>query len=273
MSSTTVGSPPPPAVLAAFGVRGTPTSLGGGRGRAWQADDLVIKPAETGEAALVWQADVLDQVRTDGVRVARPRRSVAGPFIVAGWSASTFEPGRHEPRRWSDIVAVGRRLHGAWAQVDRPDFLDGRVDRWAVADRAAWGETSLEPFRDVPHVTRLEDRLEPVRAASQLIHGDLAGNVLFASRLPPAVIDLSAYWRPAEFATAIVAADALTWEGAEAVDLASAVETDQFGQLLARAVLYRIVADALAGPAPRDVLGAAYAPAVDLAVRLIEDGR
>ena len=79
-----------------------------------------------------------------------------------------------------------------------------------------------------------------------MIHGDLTGNVLFADPLPPAVIDLALYWRPAAYARAIVVADALAWEGATPDDLAAATSGDGFGQFLARALLARIVTDWLA---------------------------
>jgi hypothetical protein len=60
----------------------------------------------------------------------------------------------------------------------------------------------------------LVSALRPVTAPSQLIHGDLTGNVVFDSARPPAIIDFSPYRRPAAYAAAIVAADALVWEGA-----------------------------------------------------------
>jgi len=68
------------------------------------------------------------------------------------------------------------------------------------------------------------------------MHGDLGGNVLFADGLPPAVIDLSLYWRPPSFASAIVVGDALVWEGADA-SLAEEVHL----QYLTRALIYRAV--------------------------------
>ena len=262
---------PPQDVLAAFGVSGTPAALKGGRGSSWRADQLVLKPADTSEEILAWQARVLADVPIDNVRVGRPEPSRGGAFIVGGWSASVFCLGRHERRRWLDVVAVGRRLHRALAQVARPGFLDSRADPWAVADRAAWGDISLAPYRDAPHVARLEERLKPVQAPSQVIHGDLTGNVLFADALPPAVIDLSPYWRPIEFATAIVVADALAWERASVPELSPAMDVDQFGQLLARALLFRIVVDALGDPDSIGAHATTYAPAVDLALRLIQD--
>ena len=102
-----------------------------------------------------------------------------------------------------------------------------------------------------------------------MIHGDLTGNVLFADPLPPAVFDMSAYWRPASLATAIVVADALAWEGATVDDVEAVLHEEQFGQLLARALLFRIVADVEADARSIDAHLAAYRPAVDLAVRLM----
>jgi uncharacterized protein (TIGR02569 family) len=233
----------------------------------------VLKPADSSEEILAWQARVLAETHLDDLRVGPPERSMGGRFIVGGWSASVFCAGRHEPRRWPDIIAAGRRFHGGFAHVARPAFLDSRADPWAVADRAAWGDVPLTPYRRSRHVARLADRLEPVQAPSQVIHGDLTGNVLFADGRPPAVIDLSAYWRPAEFATAIVVADALVWEEADVSELESAMDIEPFGQLLARALLFRLVADAVADPDSMDARAAAYAPAVDVALRLIQDHR
>ena len=68
----------------------------------------------------------------------------------------------------------------------------------------------------------LLDRLAPLLAREwsgsppQVIHGDIGGNVLFAdaSGLPPAVIDVSPYYRPRSFADAVLVADAVAWDDA-----------------------------------------------------------
>jgi len=57
--------------------------------------------------------------------------------------------------------------------------------------------------------------LEPLERP-QLVHGDLTGNVLFARGQPPAIIDISPYWRPPSYAEGIIVADALAWHGAPA---------------------------------------------------------
>ena len=88
------------------------------------------------------------------------------------------------------------------------------------------------------------------------MHGDLTGNVLFAPGIPPAVIDFSPYWRPTAFAAAVVVGDALAWEGADESLLGAVAHIAAFPQFLLRALIYRIVVDALfrpgeAGPAGR----------------------
>ncbi len=104
----------------------------------------------------------------------------------------------------------------------------------------------------------------------QIVHGDLTGNVLFADHLPPAIIDLSPYWRPPTFASAIVVADALVWEGADRSLPASIGHLDDFGQSLVRALLYRLVSAAIGGFEGDDAqLEAAYRPAVEIALESI----
>jgi Ser/Thr protein kinase RdoA (MazF antagonist) len=192
---------PPKTVLAAFDA----------------PEPFMLKPLDTSLAALEWQADVLASLRPDGFRVAPPLRSRDGELVVEGWTAWPRLAGRHEPR-WAEIVAAGERFHRALAGVERPAWLDDRSDRWAHADRLAWAEVKYD-------------------APDQLIHGDLTGNVLFEAGLPPAIIDLSVYWRPAAYASAIVVADALLFHGASP-DALPAVDPE----LLERAKRFRQLA-------------------------------
>jgi hypothetical protein len=73
---------------------------------------------------------------------------------------------------------------------------------------------------------------------SQIVHCDLTGNVLFAPGAPPAVIDISPYWRPPEYAEGVVIADALCWHGASASVLQ---EVRVSVTAVARALLFRLV--------------------------------
>ena len=258
-------------MLAAFGVAGIPpVRIGGGMGTSWRAGDLVLKPADAELAELEWQAQLYAGLTGDGFRLARPRRAADGSVCAHGWSATEFVPGRHEPRRWPEIIAVGERFHSTLRAVPRPGFLAGRSSPWAASDRVAWGEAPLGAVPDTQYLRQLAAAVRPVTDASQLVHGDLTGNVLFHDQLPPAIIDLSPYWRPTAYASAVVVADALLFEGADDQLLRAVGHIADFGQYLVRALIFRIAAERLlsAGrsPDPR------WAPTVDLACQLAIQG-
>jgi hypothetical protein len=80
-----------------------------------------------------------------------------------------------------------------------------------------------------------------VESPSQLIHGDLLGNVLFAEGEPPTIIDWAPYWRPAGLGAAIAAVDAVCWHGAP-MELLPAIGRDiaEWEQLLLRALTFRM---------------------------------
>jgi uncharacterized protein (TIGR02569 family) len=166
---------------------------------------------------------------------------------------------------------VGERFHAALAGISRPDFLDQRSSPSAISDRVAWAELPPSQFSRVGHLTRLAAAVRPVIAPSQVIHGDLTGNVLFDDQLPPAIIDLSPYWRPAGYASAIVVADALVWEGASSQILDAVSHVDDFGQYLIQALIFRLVTDWLLShdePPESGTRDDPWVPAVGLACQI-----
>ncbi len=250
---------PPDRALLAFGVRRQPVHpLGGGQGRAWAAGDLVLKPVDDVVEA-VWAADVLASLVEDGFRINRPVRSRADQWVVDGWSAWRRLRGEHDTAgRWSDVLRVGRKVTAALSGLPAPAFLGTRTDPWAVADRMAWGEGPCTVLHEVlrPLAERLTDVVVPDHGPSQVIHGDLTGNVLFAAGLPPGVIDFTPYWRPAGFCLAIVAVDAVLWHGARTWLPGAVPGTDDGTSLLARAALRRLItSDRLAAGRPEATRG------------------
>jgi uncharacterized protein (TIGR02569 family) len=227
-------------VLEAFGVDAEPEPLAGGRGTTWRCGDLVLKPLDTSADEVEWQGLLLGSIGCDGFRVSRLRG------LHDGWCGWDFVAGEHRERAWPEVIAVGERFHAALAGLPRPTFIDRRTNHWAVGERVAWGELPAAEFEHVKHLPRLVAALRPVdESASQLVHGDLTGNVLFAEGLPPAVIDFSPYWRPPAFASAVVVGDAMLWEGADEGLLAAVAHVGDFPQFLLRALIFRAVVDAL----------------------------
>lgn len=193
---------PPEHVLAAFGLSGArPVPLGSGWEGGWRCGEVVLSMVAD-HARSAWSAKVRETLFVDGVRLARPVRSTDGRYVVAGWRADTFVAGTPEPRH-DEVVSAAVRLHEATAKLERPRFLTqppvapwADVDVFIAADRAAWEERPLHSLpsgarvapgssdgqRSVELINQLAGLRRPTRLASQLVHGDLYGTVLFAGR-------------------------------------------------------------------------------------------
>ena len=169
---------PGPEVLASFGASADPVSLPGGRGTAWRAGEVVLKPAGDPRVAR-WTADLyrdLDPLgpvsdpdpmdpldlldpsagRWDpGFRVPRPLRAVAGDgatgdwvardSLAGAWVAWQWLPG--EPASWAGVspfwprlIAASRAFHTALAGRPAPSWLGRDSSQWTVGDQVAWGE-------------------------------------------------------------------------------------------------------------------------------------
>jgi uncharacterized protein (TIGR02569 family) len=231
---------PPDEVLAAFGATQPPRLLEGGMGRTWLSGEVVLKPVAE-EPVHAWVCDVFDAWTAGDVAVPRPL-SVEGAWTFRGWGAHLLVPGS-TARAGDDpdwFHHVHDAFHGAIADLDRPGFLDDRDDAWAHGDRVAWEGA---PPDGAPATSALLERavrlLEPVGADSQVVHGDLGGNVLRDGDRA-AVIDWPPYWRQADWALAVVATDAVCWEGADPSLLDEWSTGPEWAQLLLRAAIYRL---------------------------------
>ena len=264
---------PDPGVLAAFGARADPVPLPGGEGTAWRAGEVVLKPAGDPRVAR-WTAELYRDLgllagRAPGFRVPRPLRAAArdgaardgaardeaaGDWVAGGWVAWQWLPG--QPASWAGVspfwprlIAASRAFHAALAGRPAPPWLGRDGSPWTAGDQVAWGERdpgsvlAAAPGPLAGQLRGLLAALRPVRLPSQLIHGDLGGNVLFSPASPPAVIDFSPYWRPAGLALAVAAVDALTWGGADPAILGELDGEPEIGQLLARAHVGRLVTE------------------------------
>ncbi len=242
-------------VLATFGLRTRePEPLGSVWSRGWRCGDVVLSPVSD-HARATWSAGVRETLKVDGVRLARPVRSTDGRWVVSGWTADTFLTGQPEPRH-DEVVAVSTRLHAAMAGLSRPRFLnpgapssEQSVDLFTVADGAAWGERPPSELAGEPDSAALFAELAaarmPVHAAPQLVHGDLFGTVLFAGTAAPGVTELTPYWRPAAWASAVAVIDALAWGGADDGLLTRWAHLPEWPQMLLRALLFRLAVHAL----------------------------
>jgi uncharacterized protein (TIGR02569 family) len=231
---------PPRHVLDAFGAAKEPALLDGGQGRTWRSGGIVLKPVDD-LAEAEWRAAALTSLPVnEAFRIARPIPTREGEWAVDGWEATAHLPGATDPRRWNEAIEAGTAFHQAIAHLPRPQFLDDSEDRWSRADRDSW---DLALPQDDPTLRDLAQARTPVALTHQLVHGDLLGNVLYDPALPPAIIDWPPYWRPVSWAAAVVAVDAMCWQGADEMLLDRWSHLESWPQMTLRALMYRMITD------------------------------
>lgn len=247
---------PPDHVLDYFAADGVLERFEGGQGTSWRAGDLVLSPGHTVSEA--WLAPIqarlavrLDEAVPRLLRLALPVPARDGDLTVDGWAATRFEPGTTPCRDLPTLRVTSRLLHAhlASAVPDRPDGLDARDDRWALAEQAAHDGTAAQAAADRPEaglsalVSDLAAGLDDTDLGrEQLVHSDLAGNVLLDATGIPFVIDFSPAWRSPLWADAVCVLDAVLWYDAPAealVDWASGAPR----QAMIRAALFRVLSD------------------------------
>ena len=269
----------PTQVRAAFGLTGPAVAVDGGQGTSVAVDGLVLKP-DSDPDHVSWLAQLCARIEQVGFCLPAPVAALDGRHVVDGWSATRLVIGHpiedddRTEASWSRLLDVARAFHRALAREGRPAFLDERTHRWAVADRFAFHPARLSGTRrgSVAHrgshpsdvavppdpstsligpggaqlIEQYQHLLVDETLPSQLVHGDLSGNVLFGGSGAPAVIDVSPYWRPAAYADAVVMVDAFLWWQVDAGMLRQMqppqLDVDRWVSLLARAGVFRLVA-------------------------------
>lgn len=287
-------SPPSPNIIESFGLKGDPEPIAGGRGLCYLVGHAVLRPSDD-EIQDQWISSLLGcllQRPLTQYRLATPipLSTQPGIFVSKGWTASSFVSGIASPTgRFIDRIKASRAFHADLAQLvrEKPEMIGTRPNRWTKADKVTWGESRLHEVEGVNeavfvHVKPLLDRLEqvwrplPDGQQWQLIHGDLTGNILFTddAETPPAIIDYTFYWRPAEYANAIIVADGLAWAG-EGRELVEWFATDGIRtQLLVRAIYWRYLTFAINSDLDwiqRNLLKADYPGAVETVCKVAAD--
>lgn len=250
-------SQPPDHVLDLFVAEGVLEPLPGGRGTTWRAGDLALSPGHDGSEA--WLAPIqarlavrLDELSSRSLRLALPVPARDGTLVVDGWAATRYEPGATACRDLPTLRAAAHLLHAhlASAVPERPAGLDARTDRWALAERRAYDAGAAVAAAAERPEPGLAGLVAGISAAlddtdlgrEQLVHADLAGNVLLDAAGTPFVIDLSPAWRSPLWAEAVCVLDAVLWLGAARTaldDWRTGVER----QALLRAALFRVLSD------------------------------
>lgn len=258
---------PSPDVFDLFAVPDDAVALEGGQGHSVLAGDLVLSPGRNPRTAQ-WLNPIiaplsaeLDHEQPRSIRLAMPIPTRDLQWVANGWGATRYEPDTRRCRDLDVLIATGRLLHARLAaKVSAPPVgINGRDDRWTRAERFAFGES--QPIGIPTAVGALVSRLTADLDTSnlgpdQLVHGDLAGNVLLDATGIPLVIDVAPYWRTTLWAEAVCVLDAVVWLGADVTVMGSWSAGTQ-RQAMLRAALFRLLSDEdPAVPAYRQALDA-----------------
>ncbi|PRY52229.1 uncharacterized protein (TIGR02569 family) [Knoellia remsis] len=240
-------------VFDLFAVPARPIPLAGGQGHSVHAGDLVLSPGRD-EATDSWLNPILaplsaqlDHERPRALRLAMPIPTRDGRWVVDGWGATRFEPDTTECRDLDTLRATSHLLHArlASAAPTEPDGIRHIDNRWARAERIAFGDAAPTgiPAAIQPLVHELLDQHDDTDLGpNQLVHGDLAGNVLLDADGIPFVIDMAPFWRPALWAEATCVLDAVMWLGADPAAMTDWT-TGARRQAMIRSVIFRLLSD------------------------------
>ena len=246
MSMNTTQNAPTAAVLSAFGLpEVTPRLLADGQGRSWSVTSAILRPVDD-EAETRFIAQTYSRLKEDGFRVPQPLATPEGEYIHEGWCAWRYVPGHHDNGGdWLAMLDACEAFHKALAGIEPPGFLATERHHWALADRIAWNEerapANWELAEAISRQLELVDNADR-QMPRQLVHGDIAGNILYEEGLAPAVIDFSPYWRPAAWAMAVAVVDAVAWQSAPADLLLLAHRRGVSESLLRRSIAFRLAA-------------------------------
>ncbi|KAH7486569.1 hypothetical protein FOMA001_g4829 [Fusarium oxysporum f. sp. matthiolae] len=262
----TMSQTPPPNVLDAFGAEGSLIHVPGGRGLCYRtSQNILLRPSDDGKESeyIAILCKSLLELRPIDYRVPRPIPASGFParYVCSSWTAWEYLEGKATPQGNFDILMRACRAFHVDAMglaTEKPLFLSTRQDRFTEADLVTWEEKKLEDVEEINSdvmatiQTTLDQLLklrQPFRQeiTNHLIHGDLTGNVLFDSEnnSPPAIIDITLYWRPVDYAEAIIVADGLIWlnENRKLVEMFGTDHTRI--QLLVRALYWRCLCFAI----------------------------
>jgi uncharacterized protein (TIGR02569 family) len=229
------------SIAHTFGSDVPPTPLEVGRNkRTYRSGKIVLKSIDSVEENN-WLAEIFSQLpKNKNVRVPRPIQSASGHWIENGYVAWSYLEGETVKGRHEEKLMACDAFHEMLTDIPKPDFIDAREHSWAIADRIAWQE--VEPdYEEVfmEYIAPLVAQLKPLDLPCQLIHGDLGGNFIFHEKLPPGVIDITLYWRPADFAKAIILVNTV-WDPEPFENFKVFSGIPHFKQLLLRAIIRRI---------------------------------
>jgi len=234
-------------IIRSFNVSGEKIPLLGGQNTSVRVNHAVFKPVDDMEYT-EWLLTVIDSIRPQGYRLSKPLRTQKGTFVSDGWVCTQFERGQEVNGKINEKLHVSRLFHRDISNLNVENCIQVQ-NPWAMAHHIAWQRDEMPP--EVHPKTKLiiNELLSKVQLQEQynlqIVHGDLAGNILFDDVFPPLIIDFSPTVAPVEYAEAILVCDCIAWQGSEVFEIEVLSSHGSFIEMIIRAIVFRLAVEAI----------------------------
>ena len=232
--------PVDPETIAKFSGRTTFTILPGGQNESVKAGDLVIKPVHEPKKYL-WLSECLNEVDFEDLQVAIPVRSGAGNYIENAAGATQYYEAKFFDGRMERKLDTCRELNKKVFHISKPEDFASWESPWTKGQDLAWSFGDAVNFKIPEELRVLMNMREQIEIPYQLVHVDLAGNILFDIKGNPVVIDFTPGFYPKEYSESLLVIDSIAWyhgpiESLELLTIHGEFKT----QLMLRSLIFRL---------------------------------
>ena len=215
-------------------------ALPGGQNESVRAGNLVLKPIHETEKYL-WMAKCLNKIDFEDLQIAIPVRSRDGNYTEDSIGATRYYEATFLPNRLETKLDTCHRLNKMIANVSKPDGFDSWENRWTKAQGVAWSQSGRTNMEVPEEIKMLLEMRTPLERPHQLVHVDLAGNILFDRYDNAVVIDFTPGFYPKEYAEVLLLIDSIAWYGASIENLnLLKLEEELKNQRILRALIFRL---------------------------------
>ncbi|RFS14620.1 hypothetical protein [Emticicia sp. C21] len=229
-------------ILDLFGISGKTEKLTGGQGQSIRVGDFVLKPIEE-TAKYSWIGEALASISTYDLAIAKPIKSKNGNFVESGYGVTQYLTGDFFIGRIEEKIKACQIINQLLKSIKIPEDWVHWSSPWQWANRIAWEEASLPDNADSKSckiIEAIKAEYKPIDLPEQLIHSDLAGNILFNGNTP-VIIDFSPEFRPSAYAEILLITDSIAWHQEKAESLWILQHPKALiMQLAVRAIVFRL---------------------------------
>lgn len=212
----------------------------GGQNESVRAGDLVLKPVHEPEKYL-WLSECLNEIDFEELQVAVPIRSRDGNYIENSIGATRYYEATFLRNRLETKLDTCRRLNKMISNVPKPEDFDSWQNPWTKAQDLAWSYSKNSNLEIPEEIKSLLNMREKVEMPNQLVHVDLAGNILFDANQKPVIIDFTPGFYPKEYAEVLLLVDSIAWYDASIEILELLTLTGRLKQqIILRALIFRL---------------------------------